>query len=1133
MSDDIFLVARCFKGQTCIFSRGENFPPSLDLASAFIMLHPDATSSDYEPQAYIGQDAFADRNALSKMIQVPLGSTIQHVVSFLQGKVVIFIIPLQPQMPVIENPPVRSVVDVLMNPHANLLPAEVADADIRDGRDRLHNDIIKYLRSAGVGFLNQELGKNGAAEKFVKKLSGVLWILDGQAEKFKNKARVHALPEEFVFGPYRSVSHGGMVKKKHPQLNQEAIVKMMSTVSELYDMYRVRSTPWSKVRETVRALQQSLVSYGSMLKVQAESVAIQREQQKANSSIVEVAPACDNIEFYVIPAKSKKDISAIQAAIYKQLHDALLQKGFYEYLDISLFVNGVSRSNRRNFIMNLAFVFPVRVFRRHYKNNKGSASFIWRIPVNEGDEPTESSRVMFSINANVLPTYHVRTRRSLFVRLLSGISVLKSRHIQVLYQEVTGDDSTLDVNSEAYDEVHAIMTSGLPLADIPTIVDNAVQARKGKYDVWFAQARRYCNLLAVPDQRRNGENLYIPMPSSIRVFINDVNKYFQDENSADPPPVPSAEYVRLAFQPSARFRMSASKHKGFLDLCHRMQTRTVRKANQDSHWCAALRLYLFGWIVDNRDYIDVQFVDDKSSIPIGDPDCPVECVPRQKKTICIPGQTAAVTDHDFVRCHITPSVTLKPDIPQGHGEHSWVQGVGSVILKCAVFEASSAMRHETESYMNMTAQQLSKPVKAKYHDGGPDHRNTFFSVQLANICFFLKTNSDVYVVARVAGGSSYLNPAERLNSTLNLGCYGFPSSRTALENVEDEKAIKSCGSKKAFRTAALSNPRLPQLLHESIQSNRDILTSRFSKLGHAGRPIEVYPPATQDNILSMSKELLKIDPNLKIPEFIKLSKTEAFSTSPLFAKWFVDHVVETKYMNMYFKGASDPTLQLNQSTFALAKRFPFPRLLPDSDRYMPYAQARDSMEAPYTLDCSSMPSWSAQRAKTQASKAKTAVASTVQGLKPTATRVIGFITCNDCSKPRVLFAELPLTDTEQEEFQSVREEFFYYCGGSVAPPDNNFNDIVGTLTELSCDLPIETIYYSAVKNVRPHGYVELLCFHCGSDDNVRKRAPEGRLLQDYSFLLPTCPPCHEAGRISFRLRTRGRKRKADVTEEAQ
>ena len=78
---------------------------------------------------------------------------------------------------------------------------------------------------------------------------------------------------------------------------------------------------------------------------------------------------------------------------------------------------------------------------------------------------------------------------------------------------------------------------------------------------------------------------------------------------------------------------------------------------------------------------------------------------------------------------------------------------------------------------------MEKPILKRYTDGGPDHRTTYKSVKVAALAEFIALDLDMIVCARTAPCGSYVNPAERCMSLLNL----------ALQNVALEAKEKYRG----------------------------------------------------------------------------------------------------------------------------------------------------------------------------------------------------------------------------------------------------------------------------------------------------------------------------------------------------
>ena len=63
---------------------------------------------------------------------------------------------------------------------------------------------------------------------------------------------------------------------------------------------------------------------------------------------------------------------------------------------------------------------------------------------------------------------------------------------------------------------------------------------------------------------------------------------------------------------------------------------------------------------------------------------------------------------------------------------------------------------------------MDKPVLVLFTDGGPNHRTTFETVQFSPLCLFIQLDLDMIVALHTAPYNSWMNPAERAMSVLNL-----------------------------------------------------------------------------------------------------------------------------------------------------------------------------------------------------------------------------------------------------------------------------------------------------------------------------------------------------------------------------
>ena len=157
------------------------------------------------------------------------------------------------------------------------------------------------------------------------------------------------------------------------------------------------------------------------------------------------------------------------------------------------------------------------------------------------------------------------------------------------------------------------------------------------------------------------------------------------------------------------------------------------------------------------------------------------------------------------------------------------------MLKDAVFQPSSSMRHGAELNSWLTRQIGDKSIMFLYTDGGPDHRLTYVSTQLSLIALFLNLNLDLLCAARTAPNQSWRNPVERIMSVVNLGLQSIGLMRKEM-NTDAEKALRNCNSLKQVRS---TGEQYKKEITESILQPIDLLSGIMQRLELKGKHFEV------------------------------------------------------------------------------------------------------------------------------------------------------------------------------------------------------------------------------------------------------------------------------------------------------
>ena len=121
---------------------------------------------------------------------------------------------------------------------------------------------------------------------------------------------------------------------------------------------------------------------------------------------------------------------------------------------------------------------------------------------------------------------------------------------------------------------------------------------------------------------------------------------------------------------------------------------------------------------------------------------------------------------------------------------------------------------------------------------------------------------------------------------------------------------------------------------------------------------------------------------------------------------------------------------------------------------------------------------------------------------------VGFVLrCDECNKPRLLYAKLKLKGEEISALKRTLNDLLYVCGGSLKEisadedPNVHISDKVFVRENLCCTSLIELPYYSV-------GIYQNICIHCGKSE---------RLTNDVD-VYPKCIGCHQKVNVARKKR---------------
>ncbi|GBC14058.2 hypothetical protein GLOIN_2v1767477 [Rhizophagus irregularis DAOM 181602=DAOM 197198] len=455
---------------------------------------------------------------------------------------------------------------------------------------------------------------------------------------------------------------------------------------------------------------------------------------------------------------------------------------------------------------------------------------------------------------------------------------------------------------------------------------------------------------------------------------------------------------------------------------------------------ANLMLNLREFCIHYKQWTCLISADDKHKVPIGE-DVAVSTGVRNRHSMVAQNSTLAAADHDFTKLSITPSVTFFISIPN-EISGSFYDGQVFVSYKNATFEPSNVIRHSTEflNALNIQyAHQMTPPILCLYTDGGPDHRCNYGSVQISLICLFLSGNFDLLIAVRTAPNHSWTNPAERIMSILNLGLQA---------NTLDD-----------IRTKAQESNKLESELKET---NVEAITELFESI-HTLDPTLTVDETTQVQIRHHTALIEFIDTHCRIRAYsFQVKKCNNITCS-------------------YCKPIRLPLHEFNNLNF-------LPDPIPsrdNTDHYMPF-------ERVYGTETTE--EYRPTYMQIQANAEPISKSILIGG------KIRFYINCEDCRKRRCVYSDKSLNNEEQEDYQQALESYSYSCGAPIFPDDHYLSEVVFVCTRISCDSPIEILYYSSRKS---GNYP--ICYYCGESESLV--APSQSLKERFKQIYPLCEGC--------------------------
>lgn len=700
------------------------------------------------------------------------------------------------------------------------------------GPQRLQSDLIDWMSSKGYGWTQDSLD---TGEFVVKTLRNTLWYIDHAHHKFKEQA----CPVPKVFCKFSGYNDFKKNRHKTPVITSEKLNEFSLDLTKALSFPSMSLTRHKQLSADLELLLDCICKYKKRLDKDNQR---HKESYQRGSSPKRSLESNTSLE-YIAPGSKLNEK-------YTRLQDDLNSLKNYQYMDLDSYTPD-DRLKRRQYLKNLTLQVPVMLYRMAYGGSVGTLNFIWKVPEQDTQERTTQNALNVNkINAD-LPKFSTRSmRRDFICRYAKHANISKSL-LRRMYFELTGCENTSDSYEQGCidERISILLNSDDPdlLLDYRSLNGKDIDT---KFGVFFEETGKFFDeqLLQV-NERRHGEELYLPMAISVEDLRDRISARVPEGT-----PIPSSETLRLQFQPSSSFQKSALKYSGRFNVKFRVQTRLARVSHIDARYVATAFKYLKSFCVANREITNFICLDDKAIVPVGEPGIPISTGVRGHNKVLTPaeGPRLVSTDHDFHVNGIVPSVTFVSKIPR-HFNDSFFKGKIFVTTKDKIFQPSSPYRHATEvtrilrDHYSENGVDLENPILCIMTDGGPDHRVTFETVKLSLVQLFIGLNLDMLVALRTAPNHSWMNPAERCMSILNLALQHVALARKEMDE-RFEIAIKHKTTLGAIRNLANVKQGFKDAYMESIDDTIELVNSRFERMKLKDEPLKVYTGVSDEDI---------------------------------------------------------------------------------------------------------------------------------------------------------------------------------------------------------------------------------------------------------------------------------------------
>ena len=914
-------------------------------------------------------------------------------------------------------------------------------------KQNLFNSILTFLSKEGVTFSKTDCDariknkKTGAATDLVYEITEIIWKI-GQAEK---QLKSSSLWNKLLGVIKNHVNFD--VKSKDPiHMTQHSSRVFAANLREIASRALMANEKLSELKVALLSSAEVFDQYSDYLKAHLENVkkkSFKGSVSTAAEAVVMEISNREKVSLIEMGSKPLKNQTVIK--IFKKLDE----EGPYNPVNISTILptNRVSRST---------------ILHRDLPNQAQNKIVLWTFDNGPAPqsifafivEPNDTQQTILEKTNQLKPQlqilqkfYYPREFYRQFYDKIGAVTGISSQDLRLMCSMVMGDERKFD------GEVKKRFEEAVMSGDPDYVYDlRHFNGRDIKYKEFLSEFRNAVQEYMVEDRGRH-ETQYngtiiskVSFGFSMKQMFKTVCEKVKEKNPNCP--LPSSEFTiaRYLVPRTQAAASSASKSEPLIPLKLAMQQKVIEKPNVDAHYNAAQYKYLRSFaVLLGPDLVTMVGWDDKTGVDVGEPEQPVAATQHAGKSWVHQEVRVGEGQHSFHKTNLTPSVRLVHEIG-GSIEESFYRGLPQVVIKDAIFQHSTSVRHATELFqMFQKYPHLIKPVLILTNDGGNDHTIRHDRNILSMLALFLNLPETLLLINfQMAAYRSAYHPVEKLNCILNLAWNGVALNREIFDDQVLENAFSQCNSMSDVRLKAEKHPGIKDALHRSLEPSIKILEERAKHASLKENSFETFKPATDEDIKAFLSVVQNIDEDFDVERY--LNKKKPYHLSPILKSFIEEHMTPT-YYSLSFMRHKTLSVEVLREKYPLIdwpaglEPLPCPVINKENpDKYLSHEEVMKLLIKDYSD--SFRPGASKTPSNIPFAKNKQRA---VYGSK------LGF-TCDVCGKQRVAYLEHRPSESDIDAAMAALKNVKYICGGRVS----SFGRSLSLLEEICNEAEIAT-----------------------------------------------------------------------------